>query len=68
MNNVRSIPCENRKIDKKKSPFVLIDSIALLKILYKTPGISSKCHTLIIKYSLANSVYDRIYARKSSSQ
>ena len=59
MNNVRILPCENRKIDKKKSPFILIDSIAPLKILYKTPGISAKSPQLVIKYSLA---------RKSSSQ
>ena len=47
---------------------VLIDSIAPFKIVYKTPGISSKSHKLVIKYSLANSVYDRIYARKSESR
>ena len=68
MNNVRIIPCENRKIDKKKSPFVLKDKTASLKIQYKMPGISSKSQILVIKYSLANSVYDRIYARKSSDQ
>ena len=67
MNSVRILPCENRKIDKK-TPFVLLDSKAPLKILYQTPGVSSKSHTLIIKYSLANSVYDRIYTRKSSVQ
>ena len=31
-------------------------------------GIPSKGHKLVIKYSLANSVYDRINARKSSGQ
>ena len=67
MNNVRILACENRKIDKK-SPFVLVDSIAPLKILYKTPGIPSESHKLIIKYSLANSVYDRIYACKRLGQ
>ena len=57
MNKVRILPCENRKT-------VLIDRIAPLKILYKMPGISSKSHKLVIKYSLANSLYDRIYAHK----
>ena len=37
-----------------------MDIIAPLKILYKMPGISSKNHKLVIKYSLANSVHDRI--------
>ena len=45
-----------------------MDSIAPLQILYKTPGISYKSHKLVIKYSLANSVYGRMYARKSSGQ
>ena len=68
MNKVRILPCENRYIEKKKKTCVLIDSIASLKILYKTPGVSSKNHKLVIKYSLAKSVYGRIYARKSSGQ
>ena len=70
MNNVRILPCENRNIEKKKKKKkkTCIDSIASLKILYKTPGVSSKNHKLVIKYSLANSVYGRIYARKSSGQ
>ena len=68
MNNVRILPCENRKIDKTKSSFVHIDSIAPFKILYKTPGIFFKSHKMVIKYFLAKYVNDRIYARKSSGQ
>ena len=69
MNNIRILPCENRKMDKKKKKSsVLIDSIAPLRTLYKTPGISSKSHKQVIKYSSANFVYDRVYTRKSSGQ
>ena len=57
--NMRILSRENRKID-------LTDSISPLKIVYKMPGMSS--HKLVINYSLANSVYDRIYAHKSSGQ
>ena len=67
INNVRILPCENRKIDKNHLLF-FIDSIAPLRIQYKMPGIASKSHKLVIKYSLANSVYGRIYVRKSSGQ
>ena len=47
MNDVKILPCKNRKIDKNH-----------LFFLYTA--------LLAIKYSLVNSVCDRIYACKSS--
>ena len=61
MNNVRIRQCGNRKSHKIAWCF-FIESITMFKFLYKTLGISSKGHTL------ANSVYDRIGASKSSGE
>ena len=59
---------ENERIHLYLCIIVEQDSIAPLKILYETLDISFKSHKLVIKYrkySLANSVHDRIYARNN---